>query len=211
MITVMTRLLPMMRLCGILLLALLANCAPKPSVLQDGPKTATAYVYSNGWHTDIVLRRGDIPDHLIPEKERFETAVYLKFGWGDRGSYMATDPGVWLALKAALWPSAGVLHVVGFDNPPATEFSAAEIVTIPMTTAALKALTGYIDDSIDRSEAPYTLGPGLYGDSIFYAATGRFHMFNTCNTWTARALATSGVAITVFGSWTAESVMRQLR
>jgi uncharacterized protein DUF2459 len=36
------------------------------------------------------------------------------------------------------------------------------------------------------------LGPGLYGDSRFYPAHGQFHLFNTCNTWAARALQAAG-------------------
>ena len=39
-----------------------------------------------------------------------------------------------------------------------------------------------------------------YGASDrFYAATGRYHLFNTCNQWTGRGLARAGVPV---GIWT---------
>ena len=34
---------------------------------------------------------------------------------------------------------------------------------------------------------------GLYRDSNFYDARGTFHLFNTCNTWTARMLRAGSV------------------
>ena len=52
---------------------------------------------------------------------------------------------------------------------------------------------------------------GLYPDSLFYNARGAFHLFNTCNTWTARKLKQGGVAISPSGVVTADGLMRRLR
>ncbi|MGH8525150.1 MAG: DUF2459 domain-containing protein, partial [Gammaproteobacteria bacterium] len=54
-----------------------------------------------------------------------------------------------------------------------------------------------IDESFARlgTGAAAPLGRGLYGNSRFYPARGKFHLFNTCNTWAARALGAAGYSI----------------
>lgn len=69
----------------------------------------------------------------------------------------------------------------------------------------------YIHDAHAREGAQPAapLGPGLYGDSRFYPARERFHLFNTCNVWTARALRAAGLPFAP--AVTAEGVMAQAR
>ena len=55
-----------------------------------------------------------------------------------------------------------------------------------------------------------TTGPKLYQNSRFYPATSRFHLGNTCNTWTAQALDAAGFAMNATKSLQAEDVMNQL-
>ena len=38
-----------------------------------------------------------------------------------------------------------------------------------------------------------TLGPGLYGPSLFFRGVETFHAFNVCNHWVAALLAAAGV------------------
>jgi hypothetical protein len=44
---------------------------------------------------------------------------------GKSDYYQAADPGTWLALKAAFWPTPGVLHVVAFNGAVEGYFGAA--------------------------------------------------------------------------------------
>ena len=53
------------------------------------------------------------------------------------------------------------------------------------------------------------LGPGLYGDSRFYPAWESFHLFRTCNVWTAQALRAAGLPFR--DSITMEGLMAQGR
>ncbi len=50
-----------------------------------------------------------------------------------------------------------------------------------------------------------------YPDSNFYDARGRFHLFNTCNTWTARTLRAGGVNLSPSGVITADELVVRLR
>ena len=155
----------------------------------DEPQRAI-FLVSHGWHTGIVMEREAIPSELLPEAHDFAEYRYLEVGWGDRRFYTAPKFRYWLALRAALWPTASVLHLVGLRQPPQDEFPFSEVIELQLTEEGFKRLVGYIDQSFaregDKPAAP--LGPGNYGESAFYPSHERFHYFKNCNVWTARAL-----------------------
>lgn len=176
-------------------------------------RVATIYLVSHGWHAGLVIRRRDIPEGLWPEHADFPEADYLEVGFGDRDYYQAHDPGLWLAFKAAVWPSAGVLQVVGVRSTVIAYFPHSEIVELPMTRADLHRLIAYVHDSHERKgQAKATsLGHGLYGDSRFYPARIRFHLFNTCNVWVANALRCAGYPVVPLRSITTGGLLAQVR
>ena len=149
----------------------------------------TVHVVGHGWHTGIVIRRDDIPTEAWPEAGRFPAASFLEVGWGDRAFYESPDAGVRLALKAAVASAASVLHVAGFDRPASESFPSAEIIAIELSPRGMESLSRFVSQAYARDAAgrPIELGPGLYRGSRFYAATGRYSLVNTCNTWIAEA------------------------
>ena len=202
------------RLAVLACVILLAACAPLPlrPPADAGPREHTAYVVSNGWHTGIVLRRNDLGPGRVPEAADFPRAAWLEFGWGDREYYPArrTTPG--MALAAALAPSPAVMHMAARDAPPRTRPGALEVVAVRLSTAGLDRLAAGIHASFDRPPGgrAESVAPGLYRHSLFYPARGRFHLFNTCNSWTARRLYAAGVAIDPAGVLTAGDLMGRL-
>ncbi|MDP6343627.1 MAG: DUF2459 domain-containing protein, partial [Alphaproteobacteria bacterium] len=50
-----------------------------------------------------------------------------------------------------------------------------------------------------------------YPGSRFYEGAGEYHLLNTCNTWTARALRQAGLAVDPGNAVTADDLMAQLR
>jgi len=200
----------------LVVVVLAGGCAPgvaeRPLGRGDEP-ALSVWVLDHGWHTAIVVRRADIERALWPEVDDFPEATFVEVAWGDRDFYMATSPSVWLAIKAAVRTSGSVLHVVGFDPPPATSFPGAEVVEIRLPPPGFAAMTRFISDEYRRDEArrPIRLAPGLYAASGFYAARSPYHLFNTCNTWVARALQAGGLPVTPSGTLTAGGVMQQVR
>ncbi len=182
----------------------------------DPPSWAAAerliFVTSNGWHSGIVVARADLPPDAIPEAADFPDAAYVAFGWGDAEYYPARHPTIGLALGAAL-PGPAVLHVSGLWGPPAEVFPSATVLAVALTDAGLAQLIAFLGSSFDRGGAARATAnaPGLYPFSRFYPATGRFHLFNTCNTWTANGLAAAGVAIAAEGVQTADELVDRLR
>jgi uncharacterized protein (TIGR02117 family) len=157
----------------------------------------------------IVVSRPDIPAHLWPEQRELPASAYLEVGWGDQEFYQAPKRTLGLLLKAALTPTPSVLHLVWFDQPVPTYFPASEIIEIGVTQPGFEALSRFIAATYDRDAHAKTipLGPGLYGSSVFYRARGKYHLFNTCNTWTAQALRAAGCPTRVTGLLTAGNVM----
>ncbi len=173
----------------------------------------TIFVTSNGWHTGIVVAKEDIPTGRLPETADFLKARFFEFGWGDAAFYRAKEATLGLTLNAAFVPTPAVMHVAGMRADPARTFPEAEVLTLPVNDDSFRRLIDFVDASFERSGEvrALTTGPGLYPFSRFYWAKGSFHLFNTCNTWTARALDAAGFNIDAAGTVRAEALMQQVR
>ncbi len=173
----------------------------------------TIYLVSHGWHAGIVLQRAEIPESVWPAPVDFPDARYLEVGWGDMDYYQTPDPHMGLSIKAALLPTTSVLHIVGFSGPVPAYFPLSEIIRIELSSAGFEHLAHSIAESFARDEAgnARSLGPGLYGNSRFYRSRETYHLFNTCNVWTTRALRAAGLSITPMRAIGVEGLMSQAR
>jgi uncharacterized protein (TIGR02117 family) len=196
---------------------LLTACAappPAPPPSQPGPDAkAVIFVTSNGWHSSIIVARADLPPDRLAETADFPEARFFEFGWGDAVYYPARRTTLGMTLRAALVPTPAVVHVVGLRAEPARSPAEAEVVSLAVDDKNFDRLVDFIDASFERSGTARAAatGPGFYPTSRFYPAKGRFHLFNTCNTWTARALAAAGFDVSASGTFRAEALMRQVR
>ena len=192
-----------------------AGAVPVRDALAPGESEPgeTIYLVSHGWHAGIVLRRADIPDGVRPKPGGFSDSEYLEVGWGDMGFYQTPDAHVGLILKAALLPTASVLHIVGFNGSVPAYFPYSEIIRIQLSSADFEHLSGTIAASFATDETGNitSLGPGLYGNSRFYLSRETYHLFNTCNVWTARVLRAAGLPITPATAISVESLMAKVR
>ncbi|MDA5193959.1 DUF2459 domain-containing protein [Govanella unica] len=175
-------------------------------------RAETVYVVSNSWHTSLVLVRGDLPDGLLPEAADLPDAAYLEIGWGERVYYRTPHPSLWQAIKA-IGPSPAVLHMAGFSTPPVTRYAADRRVAVTLSRDDYRRLVRAVDASFERGQSSraHALGPGLYGESFFYPARGRFDLFHNCNDWTAHILQAGGVPLSASGIITAGLLMARVR
>lgn len=153
----------------------------------------SVYLVSHGWHVGIAVARADVPTALWPESADLPFG-FLEVGWGDAGFYLAPRGTIGLALKAALGSESSVLHVAGFDPPPAVFFRGSTVVEVPVSREGFEALCRFIHAAYERDERgrPTVVAPGLYGHARFYRAVGRYRLFDNSNNWAARALAVAG-------------------
>ena len=120
------------------------------------------HIVNHGWHTGLVIRRADILEGIWPEQHHYADAEYVEVGWGDRDFYQAEQVSLGAALKAGLWPTESVLHVVGVTAPPAHYFAGSALVEIPVSDGELRELSAFVHDAYarDASGRAIRLGPG---------------------------------------------------
>ena len=187
----------------------LINCFATEIYKSSGNEV---YVVNHGWHTGFVLPASDI-QHVIPElKNRFGKAPYIEFGWGDNEFYQAEEITSGITLKAIFLPTDSVVHVVAVTRKADKYFKHSEVGKICLEDPEFKSLVKFISNSFYRDESGniLKLNHGIYGDSQFYKAKGDFHIFNTCNKWTAKGLESAGMNISTTFKLTAGSIMNFL-
>ena len=196
-----------------LLVALLALLPSTAFAVRDTTPKVSIYLVSHGWHAGIVLPRQSLSTRIAALQRDFGHVEYLETGWGDSDFYQTPEPHIGHILKAGLFPTESVLHVTGFNGDVANYFPYSEIIALKVTPEQRDELGRYIAASFETdSEGKIaSLGPGLYGDSHFYRSHESYHIFNTCNVWTARALHKAGLATRPSSAITVDDLMTQLR
>jgi len=177
------------------------------------PATALqVYVVSHGWHTGLVVPADTISDRLPQLKTRFPDARYIEFGWGDHNFYKADEITLGLALHSILVPTDSVMHAVALPTTPDNYFIASEVNSLCLDIEDYMSLIDHIVSgfSTGGDGAIEAQGNGIYGDSQFYTGHGNYHLFNTCNKWTAQGLAAAGLEIWPSFILRAESVMTSI-
>ena len=153
-----------------------------------------------------------VTDGIIPEIADFPHARFFEFGWGDAEFYPAQEAGAWLALRAA-FPGPAVLHLAGLPDHPARLWPNVTILSFAVSADGLRRLLVYLRESFNRAGAGRAVvsARGIYPFSLFYPAMGRFHVFNTCNSWTAQALTAMGLPASLGRVNTAEDLVARIR
>lgn len=190
------------------------GCASVPETRFKGDAAEhTAYIVNHGRHTGLAVARPAILDVLPELAGSLPTGPYIEVGWGDAQYLQGPDPGSGLALRATLWPTSSALHLIALPEPPSRYYHFNQVVTVNLSEAGHRALLDFIADSFERSASgtPRLLTPPVYSSSALYAGQGRFHLFNTCNTWVARGLEHAGYPISSRWVVTADDLMSQFR
>ena len=170
------------------------------------------YVVNHGWHTGFVVSASSILQAMPELKQRFKHAQYIEFGWGDDEFYQAEEITSGVTLKAIFLPTDSVVHAVLVPLKVDSYFKNSEVEKFCLEDSDLESLIKFISSSFYRDESGniLKLNHGIYGDSQFYKARGDFHIFNTCNKWTAKGLESAGMKISTAFKLTAGSIMNFL-
>lgn len=128
-------------------------------------------------------------------------ARWLVIGWGAREFYTTTGDYTDVTPGAVLWGLFGDRAVMRLDlaGPLPADL---DIQRLTLSNAQFALLLAAISESFARDDAgnPVWLADkGLSGSDVFFAARGRFNLFNTCNVWVGNMLRAAGLD---FGIWT---------
>ena len=170
----------------------------------------SVFIIHDSWHAAIVLSKIDTAE--IPESADFPGAEFIEFSWGDQDYFPDPHSGFFAAVKAALWSSGSVIHLVGFSGTLEQVYRGAEILELKLSLGAFNRLLESLSKTFLRaqgsSRAP--TAPGLFPNSRFYPATPKFSLLRTCNTWVAEVLESAGVPVSPRMVITAGNLASQL-
>jgi uncharacterized protein (TIGR02117 family) len=205
----------------LLAFAVLAGCTSEPhaiafSPVANEPRPHRLFAVSHGWHVGFVLPAAPLVARIPALKQRFGNASHFEIGWGDKGFYQSEEITARLILQAMLSSTGAVMHVVSLPpsaDAPFDTFRGSEVVEFCASERELVALSAFVQHSFSKDAADQLvpMKPGIYGNSQFYEAAGRFHLFNTCNKWVAKGLASMGLSVEPTLALSATNVLTQLK
>ncbi|BCS52521.1 DUF2459 domain-containing protein [Geobacter sp. SVR] len=202
----------------LLLLAVVVLIVPRCGRLQewrylpaDKAEERSLHIVNHGWHTGIILSRRDLAGRFGFLDTYLGQTPYYEFGWGEAEFYQAERNTVIAALRALFRSNEAVIHVVALPIGPVSYFSREPVVELRVSETGLEHLREALHASFrfDERGRPYPLGRGLYGDSRFFGAEGRYSLGNTCNRWTATLLSDAGVPMDTLFTMSAGDVIGQ--
>jgi hypothetical protein len=191
---------------------LLAGCSSAKTCYETAAPAETLhsiYVVRRAWHTGIIIRAADWPTPSFLTED-FPKADYFEFGWGDAAYYQAEEETLWLGLRAALWPTSSVIHVIGLTDPLSKNARADDVVEVRVSHSGLLQLVA----ALNAEFAAHTpVGRELEAapkPNLFYSSHRSFFFPRMCNWWTAKRLQDANCPVTAWSVVTAAQVLQQV-
>ena len=171
---------------------------PAAATVTAGPDSEKViYLVKMRWHTGIIFKTNQVDTTRWNFINDFDEYEYVDVGWGDEDFYQHPGFDIDLAVRALFAETKSTLRISGFNRGidkylQSTDY--AEKMTL--TDEAYDRLCSYIQSAyITEDDKPVILSEHFGGGVIFYKAEGYYTVFNTCNTWIARALIYAGYRI----------------
>ena len=169
------------------------------------------FVTNYGEHAGIILKVEDVNSSLWKIEPIFKEFEYIEVGWGDEDFYKSPDPSIWTTLKAGLFPTSSVVHARAVSQYELNRFSKDKIVKLTISEKGFENLSLFIENSFAKENDKFIrVSKGLYPNSLFYLSSKKYHIFNTCNVWTAEALHSAGLNIKPLESITTDNLFSQI-
>lgn len=209
------------RLLAPWLILLTTACATRPDVaaipLDDTPHTI--YAIYRDWHTSVMLdaatyrKLSKLPAMSTTLDTEVAPAGYVRIGWGDGDYFTGKSTSVLTATRALVASPYSAIQVIGYTADPFARIPAETRVPLRITEQAMRELVTYLDASFARDDTGNLLPLHAYVENsgVFYQASQRYGLFNTCNTWSSAALRAAGLPVRGALNLTAQSVFEQAR
>jgi len=178
----------------------------------EKPSCKSVFIVHDSWHAAIVLNKNDLSPAEIAELADFPGAEFIEFSWGDQDYFPDPHSGFFAAVKAALWSSGSVIHLVGFSGTLEQVYRGAKIIELRLSLGAFNRLLESLSKTFLRAQGSNRApaAPGLFPNSHFYPATPKFSVLRTCNTWVAEVLESAAVPVSPRTVITAGNLAGQL-
>ncbi|KUG26545.1 hypothetical protein ASZ90_003609 [hydrocarbon metagenome] len=158
----------------------------------------TIYIAKSYWHTGLIIEINELSLEALPVLIKFADREFVDIGMGERDFYMSPSRDVVPAAKAILIPTEAAIRIA--EVPGDTAFlrrTSDYLISIEIDSTSFRNLLNYVNESISKNdEGEYSVIEERAGGTIvFYNSPQSYHLFNTCNTWLARALQKGGIDI----------------
>ena len=170
------------------------------SIPEEKP-AYTIYLMNRGIHTGLIVPVNDLSKSSIAALEYFKKAEYVDFGWGDEEVYQTRHETWCMDLRAVIIPSSSVMRLEFFPGDPESLSTwSGYTVAFRLTETGFRKLCVYIDSGFARNSSSRLIktSSGSGGDVIFFRSVHTYCGLNTCNTWAADALHSSGLEVSSF-------------
>lgn len=170
------------------------------------------YVIDHGWHTDIGVPASELSGPVAVFRTVFPDARALEFGFGKRTFFTARVDS-WREYLLGPIPGPAAVLVTGLRVMPDAAYGSGDTVVLHLPPGGAERLSAFLwhEFAKDRAGEPRLIASGTYPGGLFYAATGRYTLGHTCNTWTADALQAAGLPVSGDGVVFAGQAMRRVR
>ena len=170
---------------------------------RNQPEEMAVYIYTNGFHTDIVM---PIKTEMIDwsQKIKFSDTKskdsrqnFVAVGWGNEDFFINIPD--WsrlklsIAVRAVLGMGASAMHTTFLRSVEEDEFCRK----IELSKSQYVDLVNFIESYFKKDPLGNFINistPNTYENTdAFYEAKGRYTIFFTCNTWANSALKSAGL------------------
>jgi hypothetical protein len=175
------------------ILVLFFNTSPRLTAQETFPDTSgySLFFIKEAWHTGIVLQTSRVDPEIWPQIKDFLDYEWIDVGWGEEIFYLDPDPGVREAVLALFYRTPSTLRVEGFNYSIKRYVGLSDKAGhISVTKEKFDQLSAFIARyyELDEDGNAKILHRYRNDQIIYYASIGKYHLFNTCNTWVAKAL-----------------------
>jgi len=204
-----------LRLSSLLLsLAMISGCSGKqmaPYIENHAAYRQRVFVIDHGMHTGLVLESRDILPGLGLQDSFYGGYRFVEIGRGDAGFYQQADPGWATTLSALFLVTPAVLHMRAYNYEPHRRYPLSRTIEVRLADEGMKSLLDAVAASffLENGRA-VELAEGANERSRFFRAKGSYHLFYTCNNWTADMIERGGYPISHRWAFYADTVMVQL-
>lgn len=158
--------------------------------------TTNIYIIKSYWHTGIILPVNERTISQIPLLSDFTGNKFVDIGFGDRVFYLDPEYDIALAARAILVPTESTVRIASVigtvdDIVRRSDYT----LKIKLKLTELDSLCKYINDTFykDDNEELVLIESKAGGQIKYFEGEPKYHLFNTCNTWVARALNFAGL------------------
>jgi hypothetical protein len=191
----------------------LSGCmAPLTHLALAPPSRDTVTLLDHGWHTDIGIPADELSGPLAVFRDIFPGARSVVFSFGKKTFLMAPAHD-WSEYLLGPVPGPAAIMVTGLSVPSENAYGADPALVLHLPTGGAARLSDFVWREVlqDPTGKPRLIDRGAFDGSLFYAATARYSLNHTCNTWSALALEAAGLDINPSGVVFASQITARAR